>query len=125
MVDNHPKHKREWLLYGLEQKSVFFDTGADNTNEKFKNSGNKVCHNLHGPETKPDDLDPDPELLLVCTANRASDGASLRENNGNGQQKRNRRNVNHVPRDNAPVQDLVVDPAHAVESCLLFMFAWR
>lgn len=40
---------------------------------------------LHDPETQPDDLNPDPELLLVCAANRTCDGTSLRENNGNGQ----------------------------------------
>ena len=44
-----------------------------------------MCHNLHDPETEPDDLDPDPEFLLVCVANGARNRACLRKDDGNGE----------------------------------------
>lgn len=119
LVDNHPEDKRNGLLYSAQKQSVLFDTRADDTNKELEDIGQEVGDDLHDPETEPDDLDPDPELLLVGAADGAGDCAGLREDDGNGQEERNGRDIDHVAGDDAVVEDLGVDSAHAVEGRLV------
>ena len=65
------------------------------------------------------DFNPDPEPILLCATNVSRNDVGLRQNDGHGQKKGNRRDVNHVTRYDAEVEDLSVEPAHLVEGCLL------
>jgi hypothetical protein len=71
------------------------------------------------------DLDPYPEVLLLGIANSARNRARLRQNNRNSQKQGNGGNIDHVAGDDAVVEDLGVDAAHAVEGRLLLLVAAR
>lgn len=70
---------------------------------------------------EPTDFDPDPEQFGPRAANAPGSDSGLREDDRNSQQQSDRRDVDHVASDDAEVEDLGVDPAHAVESGLFLM----
>jgi len=125
LIDNHPEDEGNRLLHRPQKESVFLDTRAHDANEELKDLGQEMSDDLHGPETQPDDLNPDPEQLLVGAADAAGNGTCLREDDGNGQKKSHRGNIDHVARDDAVVEDLGVDSAHTVEGRLLLLASAR
>lgn len=85
----------------------------------------------------PTNFDPYPELLLVCTADCVLGGARCdfavrarhvgvgptpdrgSEDDGDRQDQRQRGNIDHVASDDAEIENLGVNPAHAIERRLL------
>jgi hypothetical protein len=64
-------------------------------------------------------FNPDPEPILLCATDISGNDVGLRKNDGDGQEEGDRRDVNHVTRNDAEVQNFGVEPAHLVEGCLL------